>query len=45
VPARIDLARLYLAQGKTGKAREEAEEVLRTDPANAQARAILSSMQ
>lgn len=45
VPAHIDLAQLYLAQGKTGKAREELEQVLRNDPSNAQARAILASMQ
>lgn len=43
VPARMDLAHLYLAQGRHDRAREQAEAVLRTDPANPEARALLES--
>ncbi len=44
IPARLDLARLYVAQGKRDKAREEAEEALRIDPGDARARALLDGM-
>ena len=44
VPARLDLARLYLAQGKQDEARAQAENVIRLDPNNAQARAILANL-
>jgi Tfp pilus assembly protein PilF len=44
IPARLDLARLYLDRGEHDRARVEAEEVLRIDPANAQARVILANI-
>jgi tetratricopeptide (TPR) repeat protein len=44
VPARLDLARLYLAQGRQDDARKQAEDVLRLDPNNAQASSILANI-
>ncbi len=44
IPARLDLARLYQAQGKQADARSQAEDVLRLDPGNPQARAILANV-
>jgi tetratricopeptide (TPR) repeat protein len=42
IPARLDLARLYLAQGKEREARKQAEDVIRLDPDNVQAQNILA---
>ncbi len=44
LPPRLDLARLYLAQGKRDEARAQAEHVLRLDPANPRARALLANI-
>lgn len=44
IPARLDLAQLYLAQGKQDEARRQAEDVLRLDPNNAQARGMLANI-
>jgi tetratricopeptide (TPR) repeat protein len=40
-PARMNLVRLYLSQGKTREARKELEVILTLDPANAEARSLL----
>jgi predicted AlkP superfamily phosphohydrolase/phosphomutase/tetratricopeptide (TPR) repeat protein len=40
-PARMNLVRMYLSQGKTREARQELEIILTLDPANAEARSLL----
>jgi Flp pilus assembly protein TadD len=44
LPARFDLAGLYLSQGEKGKARREIEDILEIDPTNQQARQMLQSL-
>jgi tetratricopeptide (TPR) repeat protein/predicted AlkP superfamily phosphohydrolase/phosphomutase len=41
LPARLNLARVYLDQGNTGQARKELERVLAVDPSNGEALAML----
>ncbi len=44
LPARINLARVYIAQGKTAEAKRELQAVLAVQPANQEARAMLQGL-
>jgi tetratricopeptide (TPR) repeat protein len=44
LPARLGLARVYIAQGKTGDARRELEAVLAAQPSNQEARSLLGTL-
>jgi pentatricopeptide repeat protein len=44
LPARFDLAALYVSQGKEAKAREQIESILEIDPANERARRMLQTI-
>ncbi|HVP57573.1 MAG TPA: tetratricopeptide repeat protein, partial [bacterium] len=43
-PARVGLARVYIARGKTGDARHELESVLAAEPSNQEARALINTL-
>jgi tetratricopeptide (TPR) repeat protein len=44
LPARLDLAKLYLANGDKQKGRKELETVLKIDPANDQAKSLMATL-